>query len=485
MFDASRITTATKMAQAVRNGETTATDLLEAHLARVDALNERINAVIWQDRDAARQAAKALDDEAARGQFRGPLHGVPMTIKESFDIAGAPSTWGIPEWRDNIAPRDSDAVRRLRAAGAVVYGKTNVPMKLMEWQSFNEIYGTTNNPWDVSRTPGGSSGGSGAALATGMAALEVGSDIGSSIRNPAHFNGVFGLKPTWNVVSMQGHNPPGWMADTDIGAGGPLARSARDLRLALDVLTGGDDFLNSAWSVALPADDRAELSQFRVALMLGDPASPVDNAYLDVLSDFADRLAAKGAQIEAAQPSVDNEAHFTLYLQLLGAAMSGGMSEAEVAANLDAVKALNDPHAWRLYGNRFGGMNMRHADWLVLDNERRKARQAFDAFFAEYDILLMPVASSAAFPHDQAGPRYGRKLQINGKAQPEPMQLFWSGYTGVVHLPSVVGPAGFVDHLPVGYQAAAGHGRDHTALAFAQAVEDALGGCTPPPCVAG
>lgn len=484
MFDATKITTATEMAQAIRDGQTTPSALLEAHLARVDALNERINAVIWQDRDSARALAKTLDDEAARGEFRGPLHGVPMTVKESFDLAGSPSTWGIPEWRDNIADADSDAVSRLRAAGAIVFGKTNVPMKLMEWQSFNEIYGTTNNPWDETRTPGGSSGGSGAALATGMAALEVGSDIGSSIRNPAHFNGVFGLKPTWNIVSLSGHNPPGMAIDTDIAVAGPLARSARDLRLGFDILRGGDPFTKSAWAPHLPSDDRNDLSQFRVALMLGDPASPVDQAYLDVLSDFADRLAAAGAQVETARPDVDSEAHFTLYLQLLGAAMCAGMTEDEVAANLDAVRKLDDPLAWRLYGNRFGGMNLRHADWLVLDNQRRLARRAFDAFFHDFDILLSPAASSAAFPHDQTGPRYARKLNINGQMQPEPMELFWSGYTGVVHIPSVVGPAGFVGHLPVGYQAAAGHGRDYTALAFAQAVEDALGGYTPPPCVA-
>jgi amidase len=237
--------------------------------------------------------------------------------------------------------------------------------------------------------------------------------------------------------------------------------------------------------VHLPPDDRTELSQFRVALMLGDDASPVDQAYLDVLSDFADQLAHAGAQVEEARPDLDSEAHFTLYLRLLGAALSGGMSEEEANANLQAVRDLEDSQAWRLYGHRFGGMNMRHADWLMLDNQRRQARQVFDAFFDRYDILLQPVASCAAFKHNQEGPRYTRKLMINGQEQLEPMQLFWSGHTGVVHLPSVVGPAGFVGHLPVGYQAAAGHGRDYTALAFARAVEATVGGYTPPPCVWG
>ena len=184
-------------ASAIRKKLISATELLKAHFDQIDKINPQINAVIWQDRESAKKLALELDNEATKGQFRGPLHGVPVTVKESFDISGGPTTWGNPEYKDNVAKSDSDAVGRLRSAGAIVFGKTNVPLNLAEWQSFNDIYGTTNNPWDISCTPGGSSGGSAAALATGMSALEVGSDIGSSIRNPAHYCGVFGLKPTF------------------------------------------------------------------------------------------------------------------------------------------------------------------------------------------------------------------------------------------------------------------------------------------------
>ena len=249
-------------AASIARKDFSATELLQATFDQVDRINPQVNAVIWQDREAAMAEARACDAETARGLSRGPLHGVPITVKESFDLAGSPTTWGIPEWKDNIRDTDSDAVKRYRAAGGIVYGKTNVPLKLVEWQSFNEIYGSTSNPWDVTRTSGGSSGGSAVSLATGMAALEVGSDIGSSIRNPAHYNGVFGLKPTWNAVSKRGHTAEGWYGDIDIAVAGPLARTADDLALAFDVLAGPSRFDVSQWQLNLPADPRTDLRDF-------------------------------------------------------------------------------------------------------------------------------------------------------------------------------------------------------------------------------
>lgn len=471
---------AADMAQAIKRKTISAVELLELTFAQVDRINPTINAVIWQNRDGAMEQARACDAYQATGGELPPLHGVPITVKESFDMAGAPTTWGIPDWRDNIRPQDSDAVARYRAAGGVVYGKTNVPLKLVEWQSFNEIYGTTSNPWDTTRTPGGSSGGSAAALATGMSALEVGSDIGSSIRNPAHYCGVFGLKPTWNVVSMQGHKPDGWHCDTDIGAGGPLARTAGDLELAFNILRGPSRFEASAFGLALPADPRTRLSEFRVALMLGDDVAPVDQAYLNCLSNFADNLGRAGAQVDRQNlPQIDSATHFTVYLKLLGAALSGGMTQDDV----DAVLAMFDnapDDVKSVGGTRMSGTAISHREWLQLDNRRRLARLAFDAFFENYDLIIAPVCVSAAFPKDEAGHRAFRRIPVNGKPQLEMKQLFWSGYSGVVGLPSVVGPMDQVGGLPVGYQAIAGHGRDYTCLAFARAVEREFGGFVAP-----
>ncbi|WP_168797767.1 amidase [Aliishimia ponticola] len=470
-----------QLSQAIMSKKVSVSEVLEATFARVDRINPDVNAVIWQDRDAARREAAACDADIAAGKFRGPLHGIPVTVKESFDLTGAPSTWGVPEWANNIASEDSDAVARYRAAGAIVYGKTNVPLKLIEWQSFNEIYGSTSNPWDVTRTPGGSSGGSAVSLATGMAALEAGSDIGSSIRNPAHYNGVFGLKPTWNAVSTWGHTPRGQYGSKDIAVAGPLARSAGDLALAYGILSGADRFTADAWQLRHLGDKRQKLSEFRVALLLGDSASPVDENYLNLLEDFADELEEAGASVARADwPDVDSEAHFTLYLRLLGAAMSFGLSDAQVQEQMDMLKDAPEDIR-RIQGNRFAGMTLSHREWLALDNARLQARMRFDAFFENYDVILTPVAASAAFKKDEVGPRWQRRIPINGHQQLENQQLFWSGYSGVVGLPSVVGPMDKLDGLPVGYQAICGYGRDMTALAFARAVEREIVGYTPPP----
>lgn len=475
---------AVEIAAAIQAGTTTAVEQLETAFARVDALNPILNAVIWQDRAAAMAEAQACDKETGEGHCRGPLHGVPITVKESFDLAGSPTTWGMPEQKDNIRPEDSHAVARYRAAGGIVYGKTNVPLKLVEWQSFNEIYGSTSNPWDITRTSGGSSGGSGVSITTGMAALEVGSDIGSSIRNPAHYNGIFGLKPTWNAISKKGHLPEGWYGDIDIAVAGPLARTADDLTLAFDVLAGPSPFDASQWALNLPKDDRTALSGFRIAMMLDDTEAPVDMAYKEALAAFGDQLEAAGATvIRDRLPKIDNTAHFTLYLKLLGAALSLGMTDAEAEAAV-APYADAPSDVQRIGGVRMSGTQISHREYLSLDNERRIARLAFDAFFEDVDVIIAPVATSAAFLKDEDGLRAFRRFPVNNKDQLENTQLFWSGYSGVVGLPSVVGPMAQIQGLPVGYQAICGHGRDHTCLAFARAVEKEIVGYTPPPMLA-
>ncbi|MFK7751285.1 MAG: amidase [Sedimentitalea sp.] len=474
---------ALQMAQMLKTGDISAVELLQLHFDQIDRLNPQINAVIWQDRAAAMVQAQACDAEHARGHSRGPLHGVPITVKESFDLAGSPTTWGIPEWAENVRSTDSDVVKRYRAAGGIVFGKTNVPLKLVEWQSFNAIYGSTSNPWDISRTPGGSSGGAAAALACGMSALEAGSDIGSSIRNPAHYCGVFGLKPTWNAVSMQGHLPEGWYGDIDIGVGGPLARSAADLMLATRVLAGPSRFEGSQYAIGLPQDPRKKVGDFKVAVMLSDAACPVDQGYQTSLARFADTLEKCGATVVYDQlPNIDSESHFSLYLQLLGAALSFGLSDEDAAQQIAQFDDL-PADVRRVGGMRYSGMGLSHRAWLDLDNQRRIARLEFDRFFEQFDVILAPVCASAAFPKDEIGPRFTRRIEVNDVQQLEIQQLFWSGYSGVVGLPSVVGPMDNLSGLPVGYQAITGHGRDYTALAFARAVEAEIIGFTPPPLV--
>ncbi len=462
--------TASRQAKLIRDGSIRVTELLELHFEQIDKINPKINAIIWQDREIAYQLAKQLDDDIFNKHIRGPLHGVPLTVKDSFDLVGAPSTWGNPALRNNYPNFDSDVVSRLKKAGAIVFGKTNVPYDLAEWQSFNQIYGTTNNPWDITRTPGGSSGGSAAALATGMTALEVGSDIGSSIRNPAHYTGVFGHKPTFNVVSTKGHG--GSHVGADISVVGPLARSVTDLTLAFDLIKGPNQFDSAVWALNLKEDTRRDLQDFKVGVFLRDTEAPIDKKYMEKLESFIQKIEQAGAKVNRNYlPDLDTSKHFSLYLKLLGAALANRMSKEDLQETNDHIQLLNNQQITRISGTRFQGLGMTHADQLSLNQERYDHRVKFDNYFTDMDIIITPVASSAAFKHDQNGPRYSRFLTINGVDQPENNQLFWSGYSGVVGLPSTVGPIGFVDGLPVGYQAISGYGRDYTSLAFASAVE--------------
>lgn len=472
---------AAELASMLRAKEIGCLELLELFLARSEKHNPKLNAIIWSDPEGARARAREADRDLAAGRTWGPLHGVPMTIKESYQLAGSPTTWGVPALKDNITETSALSVERLLAAGAVIFGKTNVPIYLADWQSFNEIYGTTNNPWDVTRTPGGSSGGSAAALAAGLTGFEAGSDIGASIRNPAHYCGVFGLKPTYGIVPPRGQSMPGVVAAADISVVGPLARSADDLRLGLDVMSGPDLIHDVGWRLELPEPTQKTLSDFRVAVKLSDPSSEVDHQYAGILQNLADRLSKAGATVKEAEPDVDTRRLNDVYISLLRAATSSRISDSELAGWLD-IAASAEPDDTSYVTATARANTMRHRDWLKLNNERHELRFAFEEFFKDWDILLCPAAASAAWPHNQEGERHDRTITVNNKQILTTDQLFWAGYSGVVYLPSTVGPAGFTtDGLPVGYQAIAGSYRDKTAIRFSQFIEKELLGFTPPP----
>ncbi|MGA8400583.1 MAG: amidase family protein, partial [Stellaceae bacterium] len=268
---------ATLLAADLRDRKIGCVELLDFFLARAERHNPKLNAIIVWQIDKARDRARAADEALAKGQRWGPLHGVPMTVKESFNLAGLPTTFGNPAWKDNVPAANSVVVDRLQNAGAVIFGKTNVPYMLSDSQSFNDIYGTTNNPWDVTCGPGGSSGGEAATLAAGLSALGAGSDIAGSLRNPAHYCGVYGHKPTWGLIPTRGHAPPGVVTPTDISVVGPMARSADDLALALGILAGPDALQQAAWRVQFPAPRGRSLKDFRVAVWGSAPEAPIDD----------------------------------------------------------------------------------------------------------------------------------------------------------------------------------------------------------------
>lgn len=472
---------AAEIARLIREKKVTAEGVLEHFLERVDRFNPKLNAIVWQDRERAMARAKLADASLAKGEVWGPLHGVPMTIKESYNVAGSPTTWGDPALKDNVTETSALSVERLEQAGVVLFGKTNVPLMLADWQSYNAVYGTANNPWDTSLTPGGSSGGSAAALAAGLTGIDAGSDIGSSIRNPAHYCGVFGLKPTWGIISPKGHALPGVVTYGDISAIGPLTRGAEDLDLALDAMAGPDDIDGVAWKLDLPKCPATSLKDLRIAVKLTDANSEIDSEYADKLQALVDALAKRGAKVKEIEPEVDTRRLHEVYVWLLRAATSARTPEADIARWKEAAQKAG-PGKLPYVEQMVKGCTMSHREWLVLNNERMKLRRQMNAFFADWDIILCPAAASAAWPHDQKGERWQRLITVNNKRVPTTDQLFWAGYSGVVYLPSTVGPAGLTKSgLPVGYQAIAASGRDKWATAFSRFVEREIGGFVAPP----
>jgi len=481
---------AKQLAAAIRGRKIGCVELLDLYWQRMQRLNPRLNAIVCTDYAAAKKRARAADaalKKGGRGRTLGPLHGVPMTVKESYDVAGMPTTWGLPSLKDNLPRRNAVAVDRLLAAGAVIFGKTNVPLMLADWQSFNDIYGTTNNPWDVTRVPGGSSGGSAAALAAGLTGLEAGSDIGASIRNPAHYCGVYGHKPTWHIVTPRGQALPGRVAESDIAVIGPLARSADDLALALDVMAGPDAIDGAGWRLTLPAPKQKALRQFKVALMLDDRNAEVDRTVQDQLQRLGDFLGRCKAKVDdRARPAVDTDEAARLYIKLLRAATSARQSDEEYRRSVATAQTLA-PGDESYYARMVRGNALSHRDWLAANEARHQMRLKWAEFFTEYDLLLCPAASSAAFPHNHEGERWERMLDVNGKPQPSTDQLFWAGYPCLVYLPSTVAPIGLTPAstthggLPVGVQIVGPQYGDRTCIEFARLLEREYYAFVPPP----
>jgi len=460
-------------------GEATALALVDACHAAWAARNGDINAIVLADFEAARRAAAQSDERRRAGQTLGPLDGIPFSIKESFDVAGWPTTCGSPARRDHRAASDAVVVERLRAQGAVLLGKTNVPLGLRDWQSYNAIYGTTRNPHDLSRTPGGSSGGSAAAVCAGLSYFDIGSDIGSSLRNPAHYCGVFSHKSSHGIVPLRGHgNAAAGFAAQDINVAGPVARSAFDLELVLRTIAGPDAADAPAWQIALPPCDHARLADFRVAVLPTHPLAEVDATVSGAIEGLGQWLARQGAQVEwNVRPDFDAEALWRTYVLLLRATTSLYMDDAAFADALGKAHGAGDDYATL----QFTGATLSHRDWLLLQHARAQFAAAWQRFFADYDVLLCPAASTTAFPLNESGEPWQRTIDVNGRAWPLTSQLFWAGYSGLCGLPSTVAPIGPArDGLPVGVQIVAPRFGDMTSLRFAQLLEAAGHAFRPP-----
>ena len=473
--------TAAETADALRKKKISASELVNMTFQRIDRHNPKVNAIVRQDREQALARAKHADQALARGNASGALGGVPVTIKESFAYRGSPSTWGLPSLKDAISPRTAVAVERLESAGAIVVGKTNVPVMLGDWQSYNPVYGTTNNPWDLTRTPGGSTGGGAAALAAGLGCLTIGSDLSGSIRIPAHFCGVYGHKPSLELVSLAGFQPGPWDGSPgypmDLPVVGPLARSARDLALALDVLGGatGDEAKARAWR--MPAPRHTRLRDFRIGYVqddaFGPVASDIGTLYEKTLSD----LSKAGARMERGwPPGVDPGAQMKTFSYLLFALLTADMSDD--ARERSRKRLENNPDDVVA-----AAAVAPHARWLHETQRRLAFRALWQKYFESHDVFLAPTAFTAAFPHDHSEPIDNRVVATPEGKRPYARDMAsWIFFATLAGLPATVAPVGRTRAgLPAGIQIIAPMWEDGTSIEFAALLSDMAGGFTAPP----
>ncbi|PYM68736.1 MAG: amidase [Candidatus Rokuibacteriota bacterium] len=460
-------------------------ELTDLYIRRIERHDGRLNAVVVRDFERARQRARAADEAAARAE-RAPLLGLPITLKESFNVAGLPTTCGVPEWKGYVSPHDAPAAARLHAAGTVLLGKTNVPPMLADWQSDNPIYGRTGNPWDTARTPGGSSGGSAAALAAGLTALEVGSDIGGSIRVPAVFCGVYGHRPSETLLPKSGQfpMPPLPNAAVVMGVQGPLARSAEDLELALSVLAGPDVGEDVAWRVELPPARRERLADFRVAVLPPIPWLDVDAQIAGALDELASRLGRLGCAVKQAQPEAlgDHREHHGLYRTLLSAVTSARVDEEGRRQRIAMYEKADDEFSRA----HLRGLTSRPGDYIVWNARREQYRAAWRAFFRDWDVLLAPAINVLAYPHiARAWPPDDSDLTltftVDGRAVPYLHGVVYPGVSTVAGQPATAFPLGRSRKgLPIGLQAIGPYLEDRTPIRFAALLAREIGGFTRP-----
>ena len=476
--------TAGDLVEALASRQVSSRELVDAAFARIEALDPKINAVVVRDFDRARTAADAADAALERGE-RQPLLGLPMTVKEQFNIAGLPTTWGFPKFKDWRPDADALAVQRLKAAGTIILGKTNVPLNLGDWQSYNEIYGATNNPWDLTRSPGGSSGGGAAALAAGFVPLEFGSDIGGSLRAPAHFCGVFSHKPSLDLVPQRGALPPQTPAIPvrgDLAVIGPMARSAADLALELAVVAGPDELMEGiGYKVALPPPRHDKLADFRVLVIDEHPLCPTASSIRTALDGLAKRLGKAGCTILRASPNLPDLALTSrVYRELLSAFFSADLPP-DTRERIEAAAKALSPDEQSLAASGLRGATISHPEWIRQSRIRGGLRGRWQALFQEVDVVLCPPMPTTAFPHDHS-PGFARKLEVDGAKIPYFDQSVWAGLATLNGLPATTMPIGHDDGgLPVGVQIIGGFLDDRTTIAFAGLLEREFRGFTPPP----
>jgi amidase len=475
----------TELSAALKAKKISAVELAQDAIGRIERHDGEINAVCVRDFSRALEAARAADAALARGEAK-PLLGLPLTVKESYNVAGLPTTWGFPAQKDFKPAEDALAIARVKEAGGVILGKTNVPVGLGDWQSYNEIYGTTNNPYDLGRTPGGSSGGSSAALAAGYGPLSLGSDIGGSLRVPAFHCGVYAHKPTFALVPSRGHTPPPFpplALDRDMAVIGPMARSAADLSLLLDVIAGPDRLeAGVAYKLALPPARHSDLRSFRVLLIDSDPVLPTGKSVREGIEKLAGNLAKADVTVARESPLLpDFAATSRLYMRMLMSFLAVSFAP-ENYASAQAAAAQLAPDDNSLGAERLRGIVLSHRDWVMADGARAHLRAQWRELFKSFDAVICPVMPTPAYPHDHSAEQETRRINIDGKDYVYPDQLAWPGIATLPGLPATAIPVGLSpEGLPIGVQIVGPWLEDRTSLKLAELIEREFGGFLPPP----
>lgn len=469
--------TATELIVDLTTKKISAEELLEETINRIDKFDTQINAIPYRDFDNARRQAKEIDTRLAKGEKK-PLLGLPMSVKDSFNVIGMPTTWGNKNFKDYIPTENAVAVKRLKDAGAIIIGKSNVPFMLQDWQTYNDLYGTTNNPWNFKLTPGGSSGGAAAALAAGFVSLELGSDLAGSLRAPAHFCGVYSHKPSLELIPMRGTSPPTFPCypiHVDLVVSGPMARSAADLKLSLDVMAGPDELLDgSSYKLKLLPAKHTALKDYKILVLDSHPVYPTAKSITHALNELVEKLTKAGAKVSRENKDTELRAITENFAFLLGAFGTNNLPE-KLYRRLE--KDLRELHQEdnSLHAQALRGSVSAHREWLAAVTARDALKQKWQPVFEKYDVILCPAMPTLAFPHDHSNPN-NRKLIVDGKEMPYDAQYSWIALPSSFGLPATTAPIAISnDNLPIGIQIIGNFLEDYTTIHFAELLTKEFG----------
>jgi len=458
-------------------------DLLSYYQQQYQQHNPRINAIVATNFDEARKRAQLADEALANGEDWGPLHGLPMTIKDCYEVVSMPTTAGNPALKDYYPKRNADAVQKLIDAGAIIFGKTNVPFNAGDLQSYNDIYGTTNNPWDISRTPGGSSGGAAAAIVAGLTPIELGSDLGGSIRTPCHYCGVFGHKPSHGIVSLKGHIPdaPGTLSQLDMGVAGPIAKTPGDLALLLDILTAPNPSMKVGWKLELSVSQKKALNEYRVLAWFDDPIAAIDNELREQYQSLLETLKSQGVQVEEGAPDgLALTDVYIPYLKLLGGVIATFMPKKQriVFTILAPVLALIGRFIGfpKSFLNTLKGLSQSLQAWKKTNETRLQLREDLQSTFDTYDIILMPIVPTVAIVHNQKSDVPLRKMTVNNEQRSYTENFPWISFATVLELPATSAPIGISNEgLPISIQIVSNKFKDKETIQFAKLLYELVG----------